>query len=252
MKHVIRNIYSFYAILLFTILLVPAFIAYIVIKMFVPYKKQIVAVYSVNQMVMRIWSPLVGLRYKCTGKENIKKDTAKITIYNHYSLLDVFAVNRHYSIAAKPLIKQELLKIPLLGWLFSMSAIPINRDSKSSKSKGMDEMQNNIKKGISVLIFPEGTRNRTKNALSDFKNGAFKLAVENNIAIQPTVILNTRKTSSPNSITFLPCKIWIHHLPQVYPSKFNFDYELLKQHCFNMMEEFIVKFDKSYESFIKD
>lgn len=246
MKQSLRYIYTFYALMLFSILLIPALFLYVFAKICVPYKHQIRWIYNINYVVILIWSPLVGIRYKCVGKQNVIRNKPCVVIYNHLNLLDVFAINRHYSIPAKPLVKKELLSIPLIGWLFRMSSIPIDRASKESKLKGLKTMESELSKGISILIFPEGTRNRTKNPLTEFKNGAFKLSVDCNVNIQPSVIMNTRNLAHPNKLLFQPGKIIIHYLPPINPLDFDFDMELIKQHCYTVMEQTILNFDKSY------
>jgi len=188
------------------------------------------------------------MTYKCYGKENILTNETCIVVYNHLNLLDIFAINRHYPIPAKPLIKKELLKIPLIGWLFKMTSIPINRKSPESRLKGMIKMKEELSKGISLLIFPEGTRNRTNNPMTEFKKGAFVLSAESKIKIQPCVILNTRKMAQPNNLLFQPGKIEIHFLTPIYPTNFNCNMEKIKQHCYSVMEQTILKFDDSFET----
>jgi 1-acyl-sn-glycerol-3-phosphate acyltransferase len=185
------------------------------------------------------------MRYKCIGKEYLDTNSAQIVIFNHYSLLDMFAINRHFVIAAKPLIKKELLSIPILGWLFRMTAIPIDRNSSASKQAGFIKMKEELDKGISILIFPEGTRNRTTKPLNPFKDGAFRLAIETNTAIQPAVILNTRKLAKPNSLIFKPGTIIVQYLPPIFPKDFDNNLELFIEHCYKKMEEAILKFESS-------
>jgi 1-acyl-sn-glycerol-3-phosphate acyltransferase len=235
--------YSFYALALFALLLAPALVLYVLIKLFIPYRNQIKWVYRVNQAVVFIWSILVGMRYVCTGKELVNSKKAQIVIFNHYSLLDMFAINRHFMIAGKPLIKKELLSIPILGWLFKLTAIPIDRKLKESKQIGFKSMKEELAKGISILIFPEGTRNRTNHPLSNFKDGAFKLAIESQTSIQPAVIMNTKKMAKPNSWFFKPGVIHIQYLPAVHPEEFNYEIGPFTRKCYQLMETAILAFE---------
>ena len=75
----------------------------------------------------------------------------------------------------------------------------IDRKSKESRDRSVEELKDDLGRGQSILIFPEGTMNRTDAALAEFYDGAFRLAIETQTAIAPMVILNAKKLLPRNN-----------------------------------------------------
>ena len=92
----------------------------------------------------------------------------------------------------KPLGKIEMLKIPIFGMIYKRMVVMINRKDKQSRLRCIEELKIELASGLSILIFPEGTMNRTEEALAEFYDGAFRLAIETQTAIVPVAIFNAR------------------------------------------------------------
>ncbi|HTP28383.1 MAG TPA: lysophospholipid acyltransferase family protein [Anaeromyxobacteraceae bacterium] len=109
---------------------------------------------------------------------------------NHQSFLDIFVLcNIHHE--WKWVAKKQLFKIPLFGWGLSLTgAISLDRGDLASAVKVMEKSRHYIEQGISVLIFPEGTRSEDGKLLP-FKPGAFKLAIETGAPVLPIAITGT-------------------------------------------------------------
>jgi 1-acyl-sn-glycerol-3-phosphate acyltransferase len=91
-----------------------------------------------------------------------------------------------------------------------------------------------------MCVYPEGTRNKTKEPLQPFYNGAFKLSKESGKAIMPAVIFNTGKVLPIRKTFFLwPQKIQMHFLDPIYPG--NLSTEELKQKTFDLMKEYYIQ-----------
>jgi len=89
-----------------------------------------------------------------------------------------------------------------------------------------------------MVIYPEGTRNKTEMSLKEFHDGAFKLAVECETSILPALIFNTKKVLPPDrSFFFWPSKMELHFLPPVVVSKSD-DFEIVKRQLHRMMGEY--------------
>jgi len=91
--------------------------------------------------------------------------------------------------------------------------------------------------GLDMLIYPEGTRNRTSEPLKSFHSGAFKLAIDTNKPIIPVVLLNTKKIlPAKPAMYFTPGKIQMDILPAIYPEGHTIDslktkvYEIMAAH----------------------
>jgi len=104
---------------------------------------------------------------------------------NHTSALDIlemYAVvpNEFHFVA-----KKEHAKVPLFGIMFTKTHIPIQRDSMTDSYKAMQRALGDLKRGIDIVLFPEGTMNFEKGKLLKFKNGAFKLACDADLPVLP-------------------------------------------------------------------
>lgn len=240
--------YSIWTVVSFMLLTIPMAIGYLLLKL-VPYRKQINGVYIINRTAIFIWSIVVGMRYKIRGLENIDKKQTYIVVVNHVNAADIMATAYGQRKAAKPLVKRELTLIPGLGQLFSLMCLPVDRSSKEARYKSKVKMLDDLKKGISILIYPEGTRNRTKEPLIPFYDGAFELAIDAQVPILPVVLTNIRKINKVDTLLVQPGTMETTHLPPVstkgmVPEQL----EELKQTVYKQMETFLLQ----YDSYFKD
>ena len=149
-----------------------------------------------------------GIRLVTKNYELLDKDQTYVFIANHRSQLDIpaYALATHHTI--RFLAKEELTKIPLMGFIIRRLYIPVNRKDKEARAKSMENMDESIREGISVFICPEGTRNKGGEPLLPFRDGAFRLAIESQVSIATLVILYTEKLLSPmRPIELSPGKI---------------------------------------------
>jgi 1-acyl-sn-glycerol-3-phosphate acyltransferase len=111
-------------------------------------------------------------------------------------------------------------------------------------------MKSVLAKGLDMLIYPEGTRNKTSEPLKSFYDGAFKLAIETNTPIIPVVLLNTKKILPPYPIMFFkPGKIQLHILTPILTE--GHTVESLKQLSFDKMTAFYTANNPTSLSFKK-
>jgi 1-acyl-sn-glycerol-3-phosphate acyltransferase len=107
----------------------------------------------------------------------------------------------------RALAKRELLKLPIFGWIAQIMCVVVDRSSNDSRRKSMDNLKRILGMGISVLIFPEGTQNRTGEMLQPFYDGAFRIAVETEQPIIPIVVLGAGDIMPPGKVFIKPGKI---------------------------------------------
>lgn len=121
-------------------------------------------------------------------------DTERAYIYvgNHSSFLDAVAIVLGIPQAFSPLGKIEMLKIPVFGWIYKRLVVMIDRSSRESRDHSVAELRKDLAEGQSILIFPEGTMNKTDQPLAPFYDGAFRLAIETQTPILPFAIRNSR------------------------------------------------------------
>lgn len=124
------------------------------------------------------------------GREKAVKGTTYVIIANHQSILDILLLNcLRYRF--KWISKIENTKVPVLGWYLRMAGyITVDRGNEESKAEMLEKSYQCLKRGISIMIFPEGTRS-ADGAIGFFKRGAFQLAIQANVPILPVVIDGT-------------------------------------------------------------
>jgi len=127
---------------------------------------------------------------KVAGLENIDKTKTYIVVANHQSLADIAIVYKT-KMQFKWVAKESLFNVPFIGWNMSLARhIKLERGKFGSIKKVYREAAAWLRGGMSVLFFPEGTRSKT-GEMSDFQNGAFKLAIKEKVPILPVSITGT-------------------------------------------------------------
>ena len=135
---------------------------------------------------------LSGAKITVKGLENIPDDTAVLYTSNHRSYFDIVI---GYTLV-KPLCgfvsKKEIKKVPILaGWMKRMHCLFLDRSDIRAGMKMVLEGVDSLKNGISIFIFPEGTRGKTDDSLKEFKEGSFKMAEKANVPVVPVSFNNT-------------------------------------------------------------
>ena len=136
-----------------------------------------------------IWGRLFYLIFliplKVDGKEHIKKGQSYVIAPNHQSYWDAFLIYGYIGIKFKWMMKKELGKIPFVGWACYMAGcIFIDRSSRESGINSIRKAESKLKDGMSVVIFPEGTRSYD-GQMGKFKRGAFLISEELQLPILP-------------------------------------------------------------------
>jgi 1-acyl-sn-glycerol-3-phosphate acyltransferase len=128
-------------------------------------------------------------KLKIEGKEKIPRHQAFVMISNHSSLADILMINC-LGCDFKWISKIENTKVPVLGWYLRMADyITVDRNDEESKISMLARSLVCLRNGISLMIFPEGTR--SGDTLGIFKRGAFQLALETKVPLLPVVLKGT-------------------------------------------------------------
>jgi len=146
---------------------------------------------KIRKTIAKLSTWCSGFYFKFTGAEHINWDKPYIICANHTSLLDISALAILCKGDVSFMGKVELLKNPITSIFFKTIDIPVDRISKISAYRAFKMAQKRIEEGRSVIIFPEGgIDGEYPPKLQSFKNGPFRLAIENNVPILPVVIHN--------------------------------------------------------------
>jgi len=143
------------------------------------------------------WSRIIllasGVRVEISGLDVIDKEKTYIYIPNHLSFFDIFALLAYLPVDFKFILKEELMRIPVLGWAMRRAKyISIDRSSPAKAKSTFKQAVDRIRSGTSILIFAEGTRSKNGH-LQPLKRGAFYLAIESGAPIVPVAIKGTYK-----------------------------------------------------------
>ncbi len=154
------------------------------------------------------------------GREKIDQNQAYIIIPTHQSMLDIVFFNmlRH---RLRWVSKIEVFRMPLVGWEMRMvKYIELVRGNKSSVIRMMEKCVESLQEGISIVIFPEGTRSLT-GVVGKFKTGAFQLAVKTDKPLLPVLIDGTGEILPKKGIIFGSRRVVrIRVLDPIFPGQF--------------------------------
>jgi 1-acyl-sn-glycerol-3-phosphate acyltransferase len=128
-----------------------------------------------------------------------------VVVANHESYADVFLISC-FPWEMKWLSKDTMFKIPFMGWMMQMAGdIKLVRGKRESAIDAINQCRDRLKKKVSIMIFPEGTRSKTWEMLP-FKDGAFRLAIEAGAPILPIAVAGTRGAMAKGTFQFLPAR----------------------------------------------
>ena len=148
----------------------------------------------------RFWAKfiLIGMGFRYIIKKEEIPDTKKSYMFvaNHTSMADIMLM----LVAVKnPFVfvgKQELAKIPLFGFFYKRTCILVDRSSAKSRQAVFLRAQRRLKQGVSICIFPEGGVPEEHIILDEFKDGAFRLAINHQIPVVPITFYDNKKRFS--------------------------------------------------------
>jgi 1-acyl-sn-glycerol-3-phosphate acyltransferase len=160
---------------------------------------------------------LSGIKKTVIGEENVPKDEAVLYVGNHRSYFDIVVTYPRVPRRTGYISKKEIKKVPVLGiWMVFLDCLFLDR---SDIRKGLEMVLaaiEKVKNGISITIYPEGTRNKTAEPLLEFHKGSFKIAQKSGCAIVPVVVNHTRDIFE-NHIPFIKStKIVIEYCKPIY------------------------------------
>jgi len=155
-------------------------------------------------IVAGIWarSIMVGSRIhvRVNGLSNIEPDKSYIYMANHSSNFDIPVLLGYLPVQFRWLAKAELFKIPVFGRaMLGAGYVKIDRFNQQSAFESISEAAQKMKNGVSVMIFPEGTRSKD-GRIKSFKKGGFVMAVDSGVPIVPVIIRGTWPIMAKSSL----------------------------------------------------
>ncbi len=152
----------------------------------------------------RINTWVTPVKVTVAGRENITPGQSYVVVANHLSHFDILAVYGWLGIDFRWVMKQELRKVPALGYACVMLGhVYIDRSNPDTAKRSIDSAKHQLVNGTSIFFFPEGTRSVSGEMLP-FKKGAFHLAKELGLPVLPISIRGTHDILPANSMNLSP------------------------------------------------
>ena len=162
--------------------------------------------------IARLWSKIIligmGFNYSIEGDEVFEDGKSYMLVANHTSMTDIMlmliAVKNHPFVFVG---KKELAKIPIFGFIYKRVCILVDRANSKSRYQVFERAQKRIHQGLSICIFPEGGVPEEHIVLDEFKDGAFRIAIEHGLPIVPMVFFDNKKRFSYTFFSGTPGKM---------------------------------------------
>ncbi len=242
-----RIIYSIYAFILFIILMMPVFLWSVISLPFGRIRGGNM-IYRACMLWADAWFFLIFIRHRNIYETPQEPDRSYIYVANHISYLDAALMPKIWRQPLRPLGKVELTRVPVFGFIYKRLIVTVDRSSPENRANSVRLLKSVLQKGISVLVFAEGTFNLTHRPLKDFYDGAFRIAIETKTPVKPVLILNAYDRMHYHSVFSLnPGKSRAIFLREFSTENYEMnDLALLKQEVFDEMERKLIEYGASW------
>ncbi len=177
-------------VILFLIVSIPLLIAEWILGKFNMDAKNKSSLAIVN-WAFRCCIRMAGVKVDYIGEERVPKDRAVLYVGNHRSYFDILLTYVRVPRPTGYVAKKEMLRYPLLkDWMKNLHCLFLDRENLKEGMKTILEGVEKLKSGISICIFPEGTRNKVNDTFLPFHAGSFKMAEKSGCPIVPISIVN--------------------------------------------------------------
>ena len=238
-----RIVFTIYAVTTFVILML-FFFPFIVIASFWGKVRGGNFVYHLLRVWSAIWLPITGILHRNIYESRPDPKRQYIFVANHISYLDSAIIVEAIRQPFRPLGKIEMSRIPVFGFIYKVCVVMVDRSSAENRARSIRQLKSVLKKGISILVFPEGTFNETDQPLAAFYDGAFRVAIETQTPIQPVVFLDTySRMHYAHIFSLTPGKSRAVFLDPVEVAGLDQrDLKMLKEQVFQQMEKKLIEY----------
>jgi 1-acyl-sn-glycerol-3-phosphate acyltransferase len=195
-----------------------------------------------------IWFPLIFVWHKRIYETPHDKNRSYIFLSNHISYLDAAIIVKAYRQPIRPLGKVEMSKIPVFGFIYRNAIVTVDRSNAANRANSIRVLKSIINKGISVMVFPEGTFNMGTTPLKEFYDGAFRVAIETQTPIKPVLFLDAYRRMNYSSIfSMTPGRSRIVYLDEIAVADYTLkDIQRLKQEVYAIMEKKLIEYNAGW------
>jgi 1-acyl-sn-glycerol-3-phosphate acyltransferase len=208
----LEKIYGVYFIIVFFLWIVPS---WLMVKQIKDEKRA----GRFTSAALKVLFALAGIRLKVLGKGFMDTPGAKVYACNHASYFDVLPVMMGLGVSYRFVAKGEVNQMPFIGtFLNQMGHLSFDRFDRSSRLKQVDEIEEHLRQGDSVFVFPEGTFT-PEDGVRPFQLGAFRGAVATGAPVIPVSLKGTRRFLRDGTILPRPTSVTITLSPPIYPAR---------------------------------
>lgn len=193
----------------------------------------------------RITCILFLMRVEVRGRENIEKGQSYVFVANHQGAYDIWTIYGYLNHNFKWLMKKELEKVFPIGWACKKGGhVFVDDSSISGIRETIAESEQTLKHGMSLVIFPEGSRS-WDGKMTDFKRGAFLLASEFKLPVVPLTIDGSFKAMPRTTYNMTPTRIRLTIHKPIYPGEKGFNTKRLMMQCRESIESALPESDRT-------
>jgi len=203
---ILQKLWAFYAVILFLLMMFISLPIVLFNGMFGTADAVLRRnIFFLHHVFTPVFLTLIGIRLKIHGKEKLDPARSYLIVSNHRTSLDFILNAVAFPGVFRFLAKQELQKVPIFGWVVKKMCVTVDRRSTMSRARSVVEIKDQLSKGWSIFIYPEGSRNRTKEPLGPFYDGVFRIAIQIGAPIAVQTICNIKSVTDPlQSINLKP------------------------------------------------
>ncbi|MES1215792.1 MAG: lysophospholipid acyltransferase family protein [Bacteroidota bacterium] len=240
-------LYWLYAVILFIVIMLLIF-PFVIVASFFGRIRGGNMIYRLCMLWADIWFPLVFIWVKRIVEAKYDKSKPYIFVSNHVSYLDAAIIVKAFRQPLRPLGKVEISKVPIFGFIYRKAIVTVDRSSAENRAKSVSILKSIISKGISVLVFPEGTFNTSSEPLKEFYDGAFRVAIETQTPVKPVLFLDAAERLHHKSIFSLsPGRCRIVYLNEIPVDGMTAeDLPSLKEKIYKIMKEKLIEYNVSW------
>jgi 1-acyl-sn-glycerol-3-phosphate acyltransferase len=248
LKHIIRFLFTIYAFLIFIGFLFLIFPLVILASFFGK-----IGGGNFIYMLCHLWADffllMTGIFHRNIYELPHNRSKQYVFVFNHISYMDIPVILKTIRKQQfRVLGKAEMAKIPIFGFLYRSAAVLVERGDPEKRAKSVEQLKSILKKGISIVIAPEGTFNMTHKPLKEFYDGAFKIAIETQTPIKPILFLDTYNRMCYESIfSITPGRSRSIYLEEIPVDGLTFgDVDFLREKVYSIMEEKLIEYKGSW------
>lgn len=239
----LKWIYSVYAFLTFVAIMLLIF-PFVIAVSFLGRIKGGNLIFRLCMFWADLWFFLIFIYVKRIYVSPHDRKKQYVFVSNHISYLDPPVLVKAFRQPVRPLGKVEMSRIPVFGFIYKKAIVTVDRSSAEQRATSIRILRSIIKKGISVMVFPEGTFNTTHRPLKEFYDGAFRLAIETQTPVKPVLFLDAYSRMPYGNIFLMtPGRCRIVYLEEIPVAGLTgSDIQQLKEKVYRRMEEKLVEY----------